>query len=67
MRIHYLEIVTRDIDAVCATYAAATGVEFGQPDAGLMESGRYRMTGGLWSPEVQVEQQFIIYLPIVLR
>jgi len=35
MRIHYLEIVTRDVAAVCAAYVAATGVEFRQPDAGL--------------------------------
>jgi len=35
MRIHYLEIVTRDVDAVCAAYAAANRVQFGEPDAGL--------------------------------
>lgn len=35
MQIYYLEIVTRDVDAVCATYEAAMGVRFGQPDAGL--------------------------------
>ncbi|MFK7885750.1 MAG: VOC family protein [Gammaproteobacteria bacterium] len=28
MRIGYLEIVTADVDAVCASYAAATGVQF---------------------------------------
>jgi predicted enzyme related to lactoylglutathione lyase len=35
MQIHYLELVTRDVDAVCAAYAAADGVQFGEPDAGL--------------------------------
>lgn len=35
MRIHYLEIVTEQVDAVCAAYAAAHGVQFGQPVPGL--------------------------------
>ena len=35
MRIHYLEIVTQDVDAVCAVYAAANGLRFGQPDGRL--------------------------------
>jgi predicted enzyme related to lactoylglutathione lyase len=35
MRIHYLEIVTNDVDAVCAAYAAANGTPFGEPEAGL--------------------------------
>ena len=35
MQIHYLEIVTKDVDAVCAVYAAANGLQFGDPDAGL--------------------------------
>lgn len=35
MRVHYLEIVTKDPDAVCAAYAAAHAVTFGPPDAGL--------------------------------
>ena len=35
MRVHYLEIVTKDVDAVCAVYAAANGLRFGEPDAGL--------------------------------
>jgi uncharacterized protein len=35
MQVHYLEIVTNDVDAVCASYAAAMGVEFGKPDASL--------------------------------
>ena len=35
MQIHYLEIVTRDVDAVCATYETANGVKFGPPEAAL--------------------------------
>ena len=35
MQIHYLEIVTDRVDAVCATYAASNGVQFGEPDIRL--------------------------------
>lgn len=35
MQVHYLEIVTKDVDAVCASYSAAAGVTFDKPDAGL--------------------------------
>lgn len=35
MRVHYLEIVTREVDAVCAAYAAANGLQFSAPDVGL--------------------------------
>ena len=35
MQIHYLEIVTKDVDAVCAAYTAATGASFGAPEAAL--------------------------------
>jgi len=35
MRIHYLEIVTKDVDAICATYAQLHGVTFGEGDVGL--------------------------------
>jgi len=34
-QIQYLEIVTPEVDAVCAAYAAANGVHFGPPDPGL--------------------------------
>lgn len=46
MQIHYLEIVTREIDAVCAAYAAATGVKFGEPDTGLGNARTAAMPGG---------------------
>ena len=35
MQIHYLEIVTPDVDAVCANYERVHGVSFGDPEAGL--------------------------------
>jgi predicted enzyme related to lactoylglutathione lyase len=35
MQIQYLEIVTKDVDGVCAAYTSASGIQFGQPDAGL--------------------------------
>ena len=33
--VHYLEVVTAEVDAVCATYAAANRLRFGAPDEGL--------------------------------
>lgn len=46
MRIHYLEIVTREVDAVCAAYAAANGVKFGKPDPGLGNARTAALPGG---------------------
>lgn len=45
MQICYLEIVTRDVDAVCAAYEAANGVQFGAPDAGLGNARTAEMPG----------------------
>ena len=46
MQIYYLEIVTKEVDAVCAAYAAANGVQFGKPDAGLGNARTAPMPGG---------------------
>jgi predicted enzyme related to lactoylglutathione lyase len=46
MQIYYLEIVTKEVDAVCATYAAANGVQFGQRDARLGNARTAPMRGG---------------------
>ena len=46
MQVHYLEIVTKEVDAVCAAYAAATGVQFGKPDAGLGNARTATLPGG---------------------
>ena len=35
MQIHYLEIVTQDVDSVCATYEAINQVNFSPPDPAL--------------------------------
>ena len=46
MRVYYLEIVTPDVDAVCAAYEATTGVRFGTPDAALGNARTAGMAGG---------------------
>jgi predicted enzyme related to lactoylglutathione lyase len=46
MQIHYLEIVTKEVDAVCAAYAAANGVQFGKLDAGLGNARTAALPGG---------------------
>ena len=46
MRVHYLEIVTTEVEAVCAAYAAANGVQFGTPDAGLGNARTAKVAGG---------------------
>ncbi len=46
MKVHYLEIVTTDVDAVCAAYAAANGLQFGKPDAGLGNARTATLPGG---------------------
>jgi predicted enzyme related to lactoylglutathione lyase len=35
MQVHYLEIVTPEVDAMCAAYEKLHGVSFGDPDPGL--------------------------------
>jgi predicted enzyme related to lactoylglutathione lyase len=46
MRIQYLEIVTRDVDAVCAAYSLVNGVQFGEPDPGLGNARTATLVGG---------------------
>ena len=46
MQIQYLEIVTKDVDAVCATYAGLHGVTFGEGDAGLGGARTAPLPGG---------------------
>ena len=46
MQIHYLEIVTKGVDAVCAAYAAVNGVQFGSPDPGLGNARTTALPGG---------------------
>jgi len=35
MKVHYLEIVTRDVDSVCASYESIDQIKFGSVDPGL--------------------------------
>ena len=46
MQIHYLEIVTTEVDAVCEAYAATNGVQFGKPDAVLGNARTATLPGG---------------------
>jgi len=46
MQIQYLEIVTKEVDAVCAAYASTYGVQFGEPDAGLGNARTAALAGG---------------------
>ncbi|HEU5208365.1 MAG TPA: hypothetical protein VFU06_03050 [Longimicrobiales bacterium] len=46
MQIYYLEIVTGEVDAVCAAYEAANGVRFDAPDVGLGNARTAGMPGG---------------------
>jgi uncharacterized protein len=46
MQIQYLEIVTKDVDEVCAAYSVANGVQFGEPDPGLGHARTAALAGG---------------------
>lgn len=46
MQLHYLEIVTPEVDATCATYAQLHGVTFGAPEAGLGNARTATLEGG---------------------
>jgi predicted enzyme related to lactoylglutathione lyase len=46
MQLQYLEIVTKDVDAVCAAYAAAHGVRFEEPDPALGAARTAELPGG---------------------
>jgi len=46
MQVYYLEIVTKEVDAVCASYTAAMGVPFGQPVAGLGNARTAKLPSG---------------------
>jgi predicted enzyme related to lactoylglutathione lyase len=46
MNIHYLEIVTTEVDSVCGTYAKAHGVTFGDADPGLGGARTAPLPGG---------------------
>lgn len=46
MQLQYLEIVTPEVDATCATYAQLHGVTFGDPEPGLGNARTAALAGG---------------------
>jgi predicted enzyme related to lactoylglutathione lyase len=46
MQIYYLEIVTKEVDAVCAAYEAAHAIKFGKADPGLGNARTTALLGG---------------------
>ncbi len=46
MKTQYLEIVTREVDAVCAAYALAHNVQFNEPDPVLGGARTASLAGG---------------------
>jgi len=46
MQVQYLEIVTPDVDAVCAQYSKVHGVTFGDPEPNLGGARTAKLTGG---------------------
>ena len=46
MHVQYLEIVTKDVDAVCANYAQLHGVSFSEPEAALGNARTASLSGG---------------------
>lgn len=66
MKIHYLEIVASDVDAVCAAYAAAHGIKFGAADpllggartAPLPDGGSIGVRGPLRDTEAPIVRPY---------
>ena len=46
MKVHYLEIVSPHVDAMCAEYEATHGVQFGEPDELLGGARTCNLTDG---------------------
>ena len=46
MKVHYLEIVSKDVDAVCSAYEKAHSVSFGEPDPLLGEAKTCTLSDG---------------------
>ena len=46
MQIHYLEIVTPDVDALCKQYSDIHGITFSDPDPNLGNSRTAELSGG---------------------
>ena len=63
MQVQYLEIVTPDVDAVCATYAKIHGVQFSEPDAALGGARTANLAGGgrigVRAPMIEAEEPVV--------
>ena len=46
MQVHYLEVVTKDVDATCELYSGINGVTFGDADQSLGGARTAPMTNG---------------------
>lgn len=46
MQLHYLEIVTAEVDAVCAAYGDGLGLHFSAPDPALGDARTARLADG---------------------
>jgi len=46
MQVHYLEIVSNDVDAVCAAYGDSQRIQFGEPIAELGNARTAQLQGG---------------------
>ncbi len=46
MKVHYLEIVTPEVDALCGQYSAVHGITFSEPDASLGGARTAKLAGG---------------------
>ena len=46
MKIHYLEIVTPEVEALCKQYSAIHGITFGDPDMNLGNARTAKLEGG---------------------
>ena len=46
MQVHYLEIVTHEVEATCATYGSLHPVTFGDPDPALGNARTAALSGG---------------------
>jgi len=67
VRIHYLEIVTPEVEATCATYESLHGVSFGPPDPALggartsaWEGGLLGVRGPLHETEAPVVRPYLL-------
>ena len=72
MKVHYLEIVAPDVDAVCAAYEAAHGIKFGSADplfggartARLRDAGTIGVRGPLRDTEKPIVRPYCLVADI---